>query len=170
MPSATLEDIALRSTNPVKRAMDVMCVVLLQLLTLILLANEQDPAKRRNHPALGSHTILARLEAGENFGLPRLLVQYLRTTARQILAGLPLDDAIEHQSSLAIPTTPQHPGALHTSTNRCATGRHIPHSARRDAPDTLQTMPSRRQTVIRGRSNQSAFPAASTHALFVAIT
>jgi hypothetical protein len=159
MPSATLEDIALRSTNPVKRAMDVMCVVLLQLLTLILLANEQDPAKRRN-----------RLEAGENFGLPRLLVQYLRTTARQILAGLPLDDAIEHQSSLAIPTTPQHPGALHTSTNRCATGRHIPHSARRDAPDTLQTMPSRRQTVIRGRSNQSAFPAASTHALFVAIT
>jgi hypothetical protein len=87
MPSATLDDIALRSNDPFNRAMDVFCVVMLQLLMLILAASQPDPDKRRQYPARGGCTILARLDAGETFDLPPLMIASIRSIASSIRPG-----------------------------------------------------------------------------------
>jgi hypothetical protein len=157
MPSATLEDIALRSTNPVSRAIDVICVIMLQLLTLLVVANEPDPHKRRNHPALGSHTILARLEAGEDFDLPRVLVKYLRAAAGQIRAGLERQGFGEEHPSAPIQAEPQNsPAAAKARPERPITRQAAP-AAPGGTPQSRQTPRPDRQAAIPGVSKEEAF-------------
>jgi hypothetical protein len=151
MPSATLEDIALRSTNPVKRAMDVICVVMLQLLMLLVVANEPDPDKRRNHPALSADTILARLEAGETFNLPLLLISCLRSAAQQLRPNLRLDEPSIEQAAAPIPTPPQAPGSTPKAPRKAT-------SQRRFAPETRQVRPKPRRAATRGLKKESADP------------
>jgi hypothetical protein len=111
MPSATLDAIIYRSSNPVSRAIDVVCLIILQLLTLMVLAAEQDPAKLRNHPALGPHSILARLEAGDSFDLPLILIAAIRAVASGIRADLRLGGFGFKQPGAPIPALPQNPAA-----------------------------------------------------------
>jgi hypothetical protein len=116
--------------------MDVMCLVILQLLTLRFLANQSDTERRRNHPALGPHSILARLDAGETFDLPLPLIAFMRRTVREFRTDLRLDTTDFQRSEPPIPAQPQNPPVRPRTTHR----RRIAH--RRAAP-TMVRAPQR---------------------------
>ena len=170
MPSATLEDIALRSTNPVKRAMDVISVIFLQLLTMMVLATE-DPAELSNHPALSAQSMLARLEAGDTFDLPFLLIAAIRLAASQLRTMLQLNGFGFAQASTSIPPESQTPAAPAKATTPAKAARHHPPGAairtrRHHAPKPRRRHASRPRQAF---SKQQAFPARSIHVHFVAI-
>jgi hypothetical protein len=146
-----------RSTSPVKRAMDVVCLIILQLLTLMVLATEQDQEKLRNHPALGPNSILARLGAGETFDLPLAVIASIRTITSQIRSDLRLGGFEVKQSGAPSPATAQNQPAQAKATRQRSIARHPPAATWRDAPHTLQTLPMTRQAVIRGFFKEQAF-------------
>jgi hypothetical protein len=158
MPSATLDAIVFRSTNPVRRVMDVMCLVILQLLTLRFLANQSDTERRRNHPALGPHSILARLDAGETFDLPLPLIAFMRRTVSEFRTDLRLDSTDFQRSEPPSPTPPRKPASRRKARRRSA----APPCARRPRPNApLRARRSPLQATAppqadRGVSNQKA--------------
>jgi hypothetical protein len=118
MPSATLDAIIFRSNDPVKPAMDVICLIILQLLTLMVVAAEQNPQQLRDHPALGSRSILARLDRGETFDLPTRSVASIRSVVRLMRADLRLDDIGGAPSGASLPAQSQNPAARANSIHR----------------------------------------------------
>jgi hypothetical protein len=158
MPSATLDALALRSTNPVKRAMDVICVVMLQLLTLMVVAAEQNPHKLRNHRFLGPHSILARLQAGETFDLPLLLIATIRDVASHLRTELRLDGLMIEPSGAPIPAEPQTPAAPAKATRQRAAHGQVLRTAPDRAPHALQTIKLPGQAALSGFAKQQALP------------
>jgi hypothetical protein len=154
MPRATLDAIVFRSTDPVKRAIDIVCLVILQLLTLMVLAAEQDPEKLRNHRARGPSSILARLDAGETFDLPHLWVAAIRSVASEIRADLRLGSFGVEQSGASIPTSPQNPVARTKAPRRRSTSQHRPACPTRGAPFLAPHAPN--QATARSRGDPRA--------------
>jgi hypothetical protein len=140
MPSATINDVALRSTNPVKRAMDVISVIILQLFTLAVLAGDQTAARPRNRRFVGSDSILVRLEAGETFDLPLVLIASIRSIARSLRDTLRLDGREVTQSG-APATTPPQKAARHRKPTR-----RRPAPSHRAAPITNHAQPRARRS------------------------
>jgi hypothetical protein len=138
-----------RSTDPVKRAIDVMCLIMLQLLTLMVLATEQNPEKLRNHFALSARSILARLDAGDTFDLPAPWIAAMRSVANQLLADLRISGFGFEPASTPRLTSPENPPARAKPKRRRPATRHraaanisqAPRHTRR-APDH-QTNPRR---------------------------
>jgi hypothetical protein len=159
MQSATLDAIVFRSANPVKRAMDVICLIMLQLLTLMVLAAEQNPQKLRNHRALGPNSILARLDAGETFDLPPLVVASIRALTSEIRTQLGLDGFSIAQSASPLPSLPQTSAVQANAKRRRAIKRQARPAAPRCKPHTLQTMPLHYQPSNKAFSKEKAFRA-----------
>ena len=85
MPGATFEDIALRHTDPLRRATDIARLIVLELLIMLVALTDQQTARQHPH-AFGPHTITARIAAGETFGLPPAIAKTLRATIRLLRA------------------------------------------------------------------------------------
>jgi hypothetical protein len=80
------QNFALRSADPLQRSVDLLCVMILELLTwLVLSAPHSTPGAAEGLPA---DSILARFHAGDSFGLPRPLLWPLRATIRALCARI----------------------------------------------------------------------------------
>ena len=77
----TLDDLALRATNPLLRARDVLCVLLLQILHLMLAESD---AALALYPCL----TLARFLGGETFDLPPAIEAPLRLAITALMRRL----------------------------------------------------------------------------------
>jgi hypothetical protein len=155
MPNATLADIALRSTNPVKRAMDVFWIVMLELLVLMVVAREQDPDKRHDYPDVGAHSILARLGAGDTFDLPLLLVARSGASSAACARGSFGAAWVPSDPTLRSSPHPENAAARAHHPGPPPSARRRPPGARCRARLARRTMPPARPPQSTGfRSNQ----------------